>query len=47
LGLKPWRDGLTWSLVPLRELPPRPLMVAGCTAAKVASDAMALILVPD
>lgn len=29
------------SFVPVRELPPRPLMVAGCTAAKVARDAMA------
>lgn len=35
--------GLTESFVPVRELPPRPLMVAGCTAAKVAREAMALV----
>lgn len=43
LGLRLWREGLTDSLVPVRELPPRPLMVAGCTTAKVARDAMALV----
>ena len=36
--------GLTESFVPPRELPPSPLMLAGCTAAKVAREAMALVL---
>jgi hypothetical protein len=35
--------GLTASFVPVMERPPRPLMVAGCTAAKVAREAMALV----
>lgn len=39
--LQLWRDGrLRWSLVPAMELPARPLTAAGCTAAKVARDAM-------
>lgn len=35
---------MTESLVPVRELPPRPLTVTGCTAAKVARDAIVLAL---
>lgn len=42
LGLKLWR---TWSFVPVSELPPRPLtVVAGCMAATVAREAMALLV---
>lgn len=37
------RDDLTWSLVPLMELPARPLTVVGLTAARVARDAMAFL----
>lgn len=41
LGLKLRRDGLTESLAPASELPPRPFMAAdGFTAATVARDAM-------
>lgn len=35
--------GLRDSFVPVMELPARPLMVAGCTAAKVAREAMASV----
>lgn len=48
MGLRVWRDGFKWSLVPVRELPEMPLtVVAGWTAAKVvANDAMAFDLDP-
>lgn len=35
--------GLTMSFVPVIELPPRPLMVTGCTAARVAKEAIVMI----
>lgn len=42
--LKLRRAGLTESFVPEMELPARPLMLIGCTAAKVAREAMAFAL---
>jgi len=46
LDLKLWREGLKDSLVPVMELPARPLTLrpAGCTQAKVAREAIWLII---
>lgn len=44
MGLRVWREGLRLSLVPVRELPLRPLMVVVVVVgAKVARDAIASI----
>lgn len=42
VGLRVWREGLRLSLVPVRELPLRPLMVV-VVGVKVARDAIASI----
>lgn len=43
-GLKVWREGLSGSLAPARELPPRPFTVTGWTAANVAKEAIVACL---